>query len=133
MQTTHLQTAKQPEGQPANERGSTVQIYGRVLSESGWTGKATQMSLLKTLQLIQMLQYGPLTPRILRTRLRIDADVLLHHILEATHMGADIEKLVLGGRIFYCLNNWQACAARVESWIERECARILIDEQLPLF
>lgn len=88
---------------------------------------------MNTLKVIQMLQHGPLTPRILRTRLHLDEDLLMHHIIEAKHLGAAIEKLVLGGRVFYCLNNWEACAARVESWIEREGARILVDDQMPLF
>lgn len=119
MQAQNFKTATTAATDPANARGSSVQISAR----------ADQFALLNTLKLVQMLQFGPLTPRILRTRLGLDADLIVHHLVEAKHLGAALEKLVLGGRVFWALNNWSDCQATVERWIELETARSLIKVQ----
>jgi len=124
MQAQNFKTATTDAAVPANAKGSSVQI-GRT---PGTRPKPEQFALIETLRLVQMLQHGPLTPRILRTRLRLDPEILIHHILQARHMGADIEKLVLDGRVFYCLNNWADCRKTVTRWIQLEEERDLRSE-----
>ena len=115
MQAQNRKTASADAAALANAEGSTVQICaGR-----------QDLSLLTTLRMLDMLQHGPLTLRILRRRLDITPDALTHHLKEAKHMGARFTQAAINQSCFVYLDNWKVIGKTVTRWIALETNRDL--------
>lgn len=76
--------------------------------------------MLTTLQIIKYLGVigGGKSAKLLCSLHSISLATLKRHIAEARHLGAQIESYRSKNESLYRLNNWDACSARVTTWID---------------